>query len=231
MSSVKAIFISHEHGDHIHGLPVLARKYQLPVYITNRTWHGSGFLKDGYDTYSFTAHEPITIGGLQITPIPKHHDAADPYSFIVSGNGVNIGVFTDIGIACRHVVDSFKKCHAAFLESNYDEQMLEQGRYPIHLKRRISGGKGHLSNRQALELFLNHRQPRLSHLLLSHLSANNNRPDIAYNTFAPHALYTKIIVASRLRETPVFHIIAGSQPLESVNALTGFVQPVQATLF
>lgn len=230
MNKVKAVFISHEHGDHIHGLPVLAKKYKLPVYITNPTWLSSGFAGEGYDTISFKAYERIIIGGLQITPFPKQHDAADPYSFVVSCNGVNIGVFTDIGIACEHVIDSFKKCHAVFLESNYDEAMLEQGRYPIHLKRRIRGGKGHLSNRQALDLFLNHRQPGLSHLLLSHLSANNNRPDIAYNMFAPNAGNTKIAVASRVRETPLFHI-TGYPYAELTHPHADFRQVVQTSLF
>ena len=80
-----------------------------------------------------------------------------PYSFIIGCNGVQVGVFTDIGKPCEHVIRHFKLCHAAFLECNYDEQMLENGRYPYHLKKRIRSEKGHLSNDQALELFKSHR--------------------------------------------------------------------------
>ena len=80
---------------------------------------------------SFTSYEPVEIGSLYIHAFPKFHDAADPHSFIVSSKGVKVGIFTDIGIACKDVVANFSKCHAAFLESNYDEGMLEHGRYPF----------------------------------------------------------------------------------------------------
>ncbi len=117
-----------------------------------------------------------------------------------------MGVITDIGIACNNVIHYFKQCHAAFLESNYDELMLENGKYPLVLKNRIRGGQGHLSNKQALELFIKHRPPFMTHLLLSHLSQENNSPKIAASLFAAHANGTKIIVASRHEATEVFTI-------------------------
>src|SRR6202035_5188768 len=101
---------------------------------------------------------------------PKFHDAAHAHSFIVKGGDITVGVFTDIGVACEHLTGHFAKCHAAFLEANYDEEMLQKGRYPVHLKRRISGGLGHLSNSQALSVFTAYRPVFMSHLLLSHLS-------------------------------------------------------------
>jgi len=205
MSKVKAIFISHEHGDHIKGLPVIANKFQLPVYITGRTLTGCPDLKRQY-VESFSAYQPVQIGALSITAFPKFHDAADPHSFIVQSNGVTVGVFTDIGKSCEHLVKHFRQCDAAFLEANYDEEMLDKGRYPIFLKNRIRGGHGHLSNRQALELFTTHRPPAMTHLLLSHLSKDNNDPLIAKQLFDPHAGETNIIVASRYEETPVYNI-------------------------
>ena len=99
------------------------------------------------------------MGALQITPFRKSHDAADPHSFMVSAESVNIGIITDIGYACAHVIDNFKRCDAVFLEANYDEVMLDEGHYPYHLKKRISSDKGHLSNKQALELFVQHVVP------------------------------------------------------------------------
>jgi phosphoribosyl 1,2-cyclic phosphodiesterase len=231
MDKVKAIFISHEHGDHIHGLPVIARKYKLPVYITTPTLYNSGFLSEGYETISFAGYQPVTIGGLKITAFPKQHDAADPFSFIISGNGVTVGVFTDIGVVCEHVANNFRECHAVFLEANYDESMLEQGRYPVHLKRRIRNGKGHLSNNQALDLFLEHRQPFLSYLLLSHLSANNNRPEIVHELFTASAGSTNIVIASRFKETPVYHVAGHVSNVQATPVLHYSAPAVQASLF
>jgi phosphoribosyl 1,2-cyclic phosphodiesterase len=151
-------------------------------------------------------YHPVQVGSLSISGFPKHHDACDPHSFIVSGHDVTVGVLTDIGAPCQHVIDNFKKCHAMFLESNYDEHMLETGRYPYPLKNRIRGGKGHLSNVQAMRLFLDNRPSHMSHLFLAHLSRDNNNPELVHNMFAAVAGRTKIVVASRYHETEVYNI-------------------------
>lgn len=208
MEKVKAIFISHEHSDHIRGVEVLAKKYQLPVYITENTLVSGKLKIDPSLVRSFGAYETIMIGGLSVVPFQKYHDAADPYSFTISGNGVNIGVYTDIGAPCEHLIRNFKDCHAAFLEANYDEQMLNEGNYPYYLKQRIRGGHGHLSNRQALELFNTHRSSGLKLLLLSHLSKNNNSPELVHNLFTQHAGDTTIVVASRYEESSVYKVTA-----------------------
>jgi phosphoribosyl 1,2-cyclic phosphodiesterase len=216
LDKVKAIFISHEHGDHISGLPVLSRKYQLPVYITAATQRLGNLELEKKLVRRFKADEPVGVGGLSITAFQKEHDASDPHSFVVSSSSVNIGVITDIGIACKKVIQHFKRCHAAFLESNYDEDMLMNGSYPYHLKKRISDGKGHLSNIQALELFKKHRAAFMSHLILSHLSKNNNKPEIVDSLFRQHAGSTNIIVASRFKETEVFRIDDMPAPIKLV---------------
>jgi phosphoribosyl 1,2-cyclic phosphodiesterase len=205
MTKVRAIFVSHEHSDHIRGISVIAKKYDLPVFITDGTLKKSGFSLDSSLLKTFKAHEPVQIGELEITAFPKFHDASDPHSFIVSCNGIKVGVFTDIGIPCENVIRYFSACHAAFLEANYDEDMLENGRYPYHLKARIRGGHGHLSNKQALELFCNNGT-HMSHLLLSHLSRDNNSPDLVFQLFKKRSIGTEIIVASRDIETKVYHI-------------------------
>ncbi|MES2621055.1 MAG: MBL fold metallo-hydrolase [Bacteroidota bacterium] len=205
MQQVKAIFISHEHGDHIMGLPMLVKKYGLPVYISAATLRNSRMVLPEQSVRSFNA-EPVIIGALRVTAFEKLHDAADPYSFIIEGNGIKVGVLTDIGKACKQVIHYFRQCHAVFLESNYDEQMLQEGSYPLHLQKRIRGGKGHLSNTEAFELFAAHRAPFLSHLLLSHLSQSNNNPELALNLFSPYANEVTIAVASRYQESPVYQV-------------------------
>lgn len=206
MGSVKAIFISHEHNDHIAGLPVLSKKYRLPVYITNNTLQNCRFEIEKELVYSFIQNEAVSIGELSIIPFSKSHDAEDPHSFIISGNATHIGVITDVGYACKHVVKHFRLCDAVFLESNYCDQMLTNGPYPVHLKNRISSRKGHLSNDQALELFLNHKPQNLQLLILSHLSQNNNHPEIVSKMFSEHATGVKIVIASRHKETGLFSI-------------------------
>lgn len=206
LQKLKAVFISHEHFDHIRGLPILAKKYQLPVYISPDTLRYGGLKIEKHLIRYFQGNERISIGELIIQSFSKLHDAADPYSFLVSCREIRTGVFTDIGAPCRQLVQHFQQCHAAFLESNYDDEMLDKGGYPFYLKKRIRGGKGHLSNKQALELFLEHRPSFMSHLLLSHLSNNNNCPNLVRELFQPHAGQTKIIVASRFEETELFCI-------------------------
>lgn len=206
IKKVKAIFISHEHSDHISGLEVLSKKYQLPVYITSSTLNNSSLKLEPSLVTSFAKNKPVSIGELEILPFTKSHDAADAHSFVVSYKGTHVGVLTDIGYACKQVLKHFSQCHAVFLESNYCEEMLMNGSYPYHLKQRISGDEGHLSNQQALELFLNYKAPHLQLLILSHLSQNNNHPQVVEQLFAPHGKDVKIVVASRYKESEVFVI-------------------------
>lgn len=206
MEKVKAIFVSHEHADHISGVPGLSKKFRLPVYITPSTLRSSNIPLDPDLVFSFAHNKPVRIGALSILPFRKHHDGIDPHSFTISYNGAHIGVITDIGFACKQVIKQFSRCQAVFLESNYCDDMLQNGSYPYHLKKRISGDEGHLSNAQALELFLHYRSPELKLLILSHLSKNNNKPELVSDLFMPHAGSTEIVVASRYEASPVYYI-------------------------
>jgi phosphoribosyl 1,2-cyclic phosphodiesterase len=205
IKTVRAIFITHEHTDHTRGAEVLSRKHRIPVYITPATHRNSRLWIDPQLLREFSSHQTITIGNLTVYPLPKNHDGIDPHSFTVSCKGFTAGVFTDIGSPCEHVIHHIGRCHAAFLEANYDEKMLEEGGYPLYLKRRIRGGNGHLSNIQALEIFTKYGSPYLKLLVLSHLSALNNHPQIVRNLFAPYANNgIRIEIASRYEESALF---------------------------
>ncbi|RYY24637.1 MAG: MBL fold metallo-hydrolase [Chitinophagaceae bacterium] len=232
MSKVRAIFVSHEHSDHVSGIPTLVKKYRLPVYITPATLRNGKIRFDAALINNFTAYQPIMVGGLSVTAFPKFHDACDPHSFIVTNGSVNIGVFTDIGKSCDHVISHFSRCHAAFLESNYDEVMLSSGRYPWYLKNRITSGRGHLSNTQALEIFTRYRPPFMTHLLLAHLSKENNCPNLVAELFTRHAGNTNVVVASRYAETPLYEIKASAPvTLPVAEILPQVARPFQLSLF
>jgi phosphoribosyl 1,2-cyclic phosphodiesterase len=206
LKKVKAVFVSHEHIDHVKGIEVLAQKHHIPVYLNEKTLKGAGNFIPKPSVKLFASGETIQIGELLIHSFSKMHDAADPISFVVEHNGLRIGVMTDIGKLCDNVINHFKQCNAVLLESNYDSNMLENGKYPYMLKKRISGDFGHLSNEQALDLFLNHKSQSLSHLMLGHLSQENNHPSLVQYLFSKNSVNTKISVASRLQPSEIIMI-------------------------
>ena len=203
---VRAIFISHEHTDHTNGARMLSNKHNIPVYISEPTNRNRSLNLDEKLKMPLLANWPVEVGGLKVKAFPKMHDACDPLSFTVSGGGSTVGVFTDIGSICENVAHNFSQCHAAFLETNYDEEMLEQSRYPAFLKKRIKSDHGHLSNLQSLELLNSHRSPFLTHLLFSHLSQDNNDPQKVLALFSKHANGIQLEIASRQHETKLYQI-------------------------
>ena len=205
IQKIKAIFVSHEHIDHVRGLAGIASKYNLPIYVTQKTKAGCYHITN-HNTIHFNANEPVNIGSLSIVGFSKFHDAADAHSFNITSNGITVGVFTDIGTVCDNLIHHFKQCHAAFLETNYDDEMLENGRYLTFLKDRIRGDQGHLSNKQALDLYLNHKPTFMSHLLLAHLSKDNNSVELVQNLFSAIYKNVEVVVASRYEESLVYTI-------------------------
>lgn len=224
---VRAVFISHEHTDHTRGVEVIARRYKVPVYLTESTYQHSHLKIDENLVIPLKAYSPAHVGDLVVNAFPKMHDAKEPHSFTVTGGGITVGILTDIGEACEHVIQNFRLCHAAFLEANYDEVMLEEGRYPRFLKNRIRGDHGHLSNLQALELFCTHKPPFMTHLLLSHLSRDNNSPQLVLDLFMKHAGGTNIAIASRYEESAVFCIRGADAADQPAEAMAPAVFPAQ----
>jgi len=188
---IKALFITHEHSDHLRGARVLAKRLQIPVYITAKTYNSSYKNQRPDHPRFFSPEEPIKIGEFTIHPVPKNHDAAEPCSFRVEYENRNIGVFT------------LNQCDGLFLESNYDEKMLWEGHYPWHLKKRVASEVGHLSNDQALRLLEDHAGEKLKLVFLSHLSKENNSPEIALNNMQPLSDRFEIKLASRYEASEV----------------------------
>ena len=180
---IRAVFITHEHGDHVRGVRGLGKKLDIPVYMTNGTYAASFRTWKPVSYIAIENNIPVEMGLFKVYPIPKNHDAAEPTSFRIEYNGYSVGVFTDIGSPCDNVKHHLKQCQALFLETNYDPQLLKEGSYPYYLKARIDSAVGHLSNIQAFELLKEHAHPDLQCVFLSHLSAENNRPELAYNQF------------------------------------------------
>lgn len=201
---IKALFITHEHGDHVRGARVTGKKLDVPVYMTEGTFNAAFRMWKPISYLAVRDNDPVNIGSLTIFPISKNHDAAEPTSFRVEYNGLNIGVFTDIGSPCDNVKNHLKQCHALFLETNYDYQMLKEGPYPYHLKVRIDSTVGHLSNLQAFELLKEHAHPELRCVFLSHLSAENNRPELALNEFKSLADKYQIKLTDRFAASEIY---------------------------
>ena len=183
IKDVDALIISHDHGDHVRHAGVYHRKFDLPVYITPGTLdralsrHNIG---KGSNIMHFSAGEEIKINGLSIQTIPSPHDCLEGSVFVISSNGKRLGIITDIGHVFNDLHSIISSLDAVFIESNYDTEMLIQGSYPTHLKKRIQGPEGHLSNRESAELLL--AGVRLKWACLAHISKNNNSPSTALRT-------------------------------------------------
>ncbi|MBQ4347478.1 MAG: MBL fold metallo-hydrolase [Firmicutes bacterium] len=182
-----AILVTHEHVDHVRGVGVLARRYSLPVYATCGTWDAmgpiTGDIPDHLRHYIY-AGENFTINEINISPFSIPHDANEPVGFRFESGRAAAAVATDLGHITPELVRTLTELDALVLESNYDLDMLASGSYPEPLKRRIHGRFGHLSNAMAGELLIRVMCGRLKNVFLGHLSEENNRPELAFQTVA-----------------------------------------------
>ncbi len=179
-SGLSAIIVTHEHTDHIKGVGALGRAYGMPVYISGQTRKAaSGWLGKGLKFHEFEPGEPFEIQGLHVEPFSIPHDAADPVGLAFYSGGCKAGLATDLGYATRLVEERLKGSNLLILESNHDPEMLMSGPYPWHLKQRVRGKEGHLSNEDAVKLLASLLNPSLSHVVLAHLSQVNNLPGLA----------------------------------------------------
>jgi phosphoribosyl 1,2-cyclic phosphodiesterase len=186
-ADIDALFITHEHIDHIKGAGVLSRRYNLPIYATAGTWEyvnhfrAIGSIPDKNKMH-ITPDVPIFIDNMEIMPFDIPHDANQPVGFTIKSGGRKIAIVTDLGHASENVAKNMRESDMILIESNHDLHMLEDGPYPVHLKRRILSSTGHLSNVDCGRFLANIISPKTKHIILGHLSQENNRPILAYET-------------------------------------------------
>lgn len=199
-TDMDAIFITHEHSDHIGCVMQLASRYSIPVWASRGT-HAAlqdmqsklrakqpthSQLVPGFESLIRIASDtcPIEVGDLLLKPFTVPHDAREPLQLTCTDGNVKLGILTDLGHASRHVIDSLAGCNALLLESNHDEEMLSNSKYPAFLKARVGGDFGHLSNAQAAEVLRNVMHGNLRHVSAAHLSQQNNLPSLAQSALS-----------------------------------------------
>lgn len=183
LSKIKALFITHEHSDHIRGVNVFSKKTKIPIFINRNTYVNSKINLSSDLINIIDSDSTTKVGNLVIKSFRKSHDGVEPVSFIVKYKSKVVSVLTDIGKPCENVEKAVNQSDIIFLETNYDHKMLEEGNYPYFLKQRILGVNGHLSNDDAFELVSNNSSSNLKYLILSHLSENHNDPSLVFDKF------------------------------------------------
>jgi len=205
---IHAVFITHEHADHIGCTRAFCLRWRIPVWMSHGTHAAIG--SPDFEGLLRTARdgESIDLGGLHLTPFTVPHDAREPLQLSCTDGSAKLGILTDLGHATAHVTAHLQACHALLLECNHDSELLDQSSYPPFLKRRVSGQFGHLSNVAAAGIAsaLAHRD--LKHLVAAHLSAQNNRPELVREviSMALGCHRGDIVVAGAASGTPWLHV-------------------------
>lgn len=209
LADLKAIFVTHEHRDHVAGVGVLARALKVPVYITRQTHDALPVTVGQLPRVEFIEPgETVAVDGMRLTSFSVCHDAADPVSYVIECAGAKLGVASDLGRVSTLVRQRLEKSHALLLESNYCPEMLRTGPYPFVLQQRIRGNFGHLSNSDMNSLLASLLHDALKYVVLVHLSEENNTPEHARGLAARvlNGHPAELHVAPRHQPTPVFEI-------------------------
>ncbi len=210
-----ALLISHDHHDHISGAGIICRMMNIPLYINESTYlmKRKHFGKLPFDAHFFYNEDKFEIGDIQINPFSSSHDSLDSSNFIFRKKGLKkskLAIATDLGFSTRLTIKKLRNSTTIVLESNHDEKMLIEGPYPWHLKQRVKGKQGHLSNEQAVGIITQVIHPGLKNLILAHLSEINNTPEIAqtlmedYLKMVNHDL--NLVVSSQYEPTKLVEI-------------------------
>ena len=226
-TELDAVLISHEHGDHVKGVGPLSRKFGLSVWCTHGTYHGARDNRFA-SVRLFHAHEPFVIGDIHVDPFPTPHDAAESCQFVFSAGNTRFANLTDLGACTPHVKEKLVGINGLVVECNYDNDMLRNGPYPPSLQARIRSDYGHLGNDQAGELVQELDHPELQHVLLGHLSEQNNSDALALSTMQAHveAKHERVTVLAQHCCSEWFEVVAGS----SSQAISDTTQSASAQL-
>ena len=210
-ATVNAIVITHDHGDHTRGMGILARRFNVPLYLTPRTHTACASLLNGSETVrAYGSAAPFRLGALEVRPFLTVHDAVDPVAVTVRNvdTGAKLGIATDLGRPTAAVRAELAGCHMLVLEANHDDALLWSGPYPWSVKQRIASSHGHLSNRAAGELARELHHSGLRHIVLAHLSEHCNNGELA-----AHAVGTAL---ARLRYRGTLTVAPQEAPMEPV---------------
>jgi len=203
LDDLDAVLITHEHGDHIRGLPALSRKLAVPLWMTHGTCSGGG-CGELKGLSLFHCHGGgFRVGALQVEPFAIPHDTREPCQFLFRDGDLQLALLTDCGSITPHILERLDGVDALLLECNHDAQMLASGPYPPFLQRRVGGGYGHLSNHQAAELLERIDSARLRHLVAAHLSEKNNQPERVWEALlsVDQRLEGRLTIAAQERAT------------------------------
>lgn len=191
-TTIDSILVTHEHIDHVRGVGVLSRRYDIPIYANENTWISMektiGEIK-GHNIKVIESNKDFELGDLDIHSFEIFHDAAEPIGFCVYHNNTKISIITDTGWVNDSIKRKIKGSSLYLMESNHDVKMLKEGKYPWYLKKRISSTNGHLSNLEAGQTLSELLSGNGEIVLLAHLSKENNRPAIAYDTVRKYMEY------------------------------------------
>jgi Metal-dependent hydrolases of the beta-lactamase superfamily I len=185
--TIQGILITHEHSDHVQGLGILARRYHIPIYATYETARAIQSIKSlgeiPEELFQFIhPNEAFTINDIEIEPFSTSHDASNPVCYTMQSEGNKVGLATDLGKYDDYILNKLDSSEILFIEANHDVNMLMVGKYPYYLKQRILGDRGHLSNETSADLISKLIHPNMKHILLAHLSKENNYEELAYET-------------------------------------------------
>ena len=180
-ADISAVLVTHEHADHVHGVGLLARRYNVPVYLSRGTLRG--LRKPLEATRFLAANDTFDVGALSIRAVGVTHDALEPLQYVFSDGRRRLGVLTDLGSYDATLLDHYRGLDALMIEANHCIDLLARGHYPTFLKQRVGGDYGHLNNQQAARLVAELGWENLQHLVLAHLSSKNNLPQLARQCF------------------------------------------------
>lgn len=227
-AELDGIFITHDHSDHVQGLDVFVRKYNIPIYATKKAWQGiHAFEKFPHDEsldHLIQPKRPFFCHQVEVISFPTPHDAADSVGYRFDYRGYSISIVTDLGEFTRDIWNEIKGSQAVFLEANYNHEMLWSGPYPWSLKKRVSGVKGHLCNTDCARAISQLIEEGSRYFVLGHLSQENNAPHIALKEVEEY-----LTDCSRVRDVDYYLQVARRSDISEPVVLSGQMKPAAGT--